>query len=237
MEHVQLKDEALVKIEHNPLFFTNLEEKSKINASMLELKDNEKLSSNASPKVFVSLKSRKNTQKHHSPEIVERLIEKMNIKDSKIVNMRMKQIADELEKNKQVPKINKNSRRIAEGKLPMHKSNAKKFYDSRGIDPESLPNTNLIRDIEFTVDVFKDSIKLRENFSEIKSDLKQPAKKLTWTEKAKLIKETKAKKIEDAQRIKEINEMVGCTFKPKTCPKNQTNETGSIIIKRSQSSK
>ena len=193
----------------------------------------------SSPRVFVSLMSPSRRKKCYSPEIGTSLIERMNMAESKLSNLRVKQKAEEFGKMRAVPEINEKSRKIAEGKLINNKSISRKTMnkDNESESSEQFvpPPKEIPKEIDLDYDLLRESIKLRENLKEKKVEPTQLNLKLGLNERAKIIKEKKAKKIEDAIKVKKNNEMIGCTFKPKLCPKNQISDSGSCIIKRSQS--
>ena len=103
------------------------------------------------------------------------------------------------------------------------------------------------------VELLKNAMKLRESDKEKKHsstarvNLGEPASKKDsgkstkskgdLNQRAKVLKEKKEKIRQAAMTEREKRELEGCTFKPKLLARNQVSESGSFIIKRSQSGK
>jgi hypothetical protein len=207
-----------------------------------------------SPTVFISLKSESRVRSPCNFEIADSLFDRKLQKEAKISKMRVQKKADEIGQLQNVPTINKKSKKIASGQVSLHpvgkdlKEGKNKEKNDSSEDsflkliPDSpkSPTQSLKAKIiqEHAVfdnsEVMKNAVKMRDSLPARIAP--EPPKKLSLTERGRIIKEKKMKKIREAEEIKKGKELEGCTFKPKTISgKNQVSESGTCIIKRSNS--
>ena len=217
---------------------------------------NENRSAPGSPTVFISLKSETGCRSPMHLEIADSLYERKLQKEAKISKMRVQKKANEIGQLQNIPTINKKSKKLASchastqpmlgknGKLKDSSTKNEKSSEDSFLQliPDSPKSTNqslktkAIQEhaVFLNTDLIKSAVKLRENLPEKKE--KQLSKKMSLTQRGKITKEKKFKKIIEAEEVRKVKEMEGCTFKPKILSgKNLVSESGTCIIKRSNS--
>ncbi|OMJ87325.1 hypothetical protein SteCoe_11013 [Stentor coeruleus] len=134
------------------------------------------------------------------------LTDRVTGKSGKLNSMKIKQKANDLKEMRSIPKINQNSRKIAEGLKRERMDIVAKYEERFEVKaPESMPEP-----VKISVNILKYLDKIDES-TPVQPDLKS----MSVHERTKYWKEQKDKKLEEQRKAKKDQELNGCTFKPK----------------------
>jgi type IV secretory pathway VirB10-like protein len=145
--------------------------------------------------------------KHSSLPHIENLLSRGSATSAKINSLKLKQKAKELKDLQLIPKIDNNSKRIAEG-LIKERLNILAEYESKHQILEAV-NPVIPEPVQVSVSLAK----VAESPEE--SAPKQEIKIVSMHERNRQWQEQKKKKLDEQRKAKEEKALDGCTFKPR----------------------